>query len=116
MAVLTWTALLLVVAMGVAPCGAALRRLLVGLHRAGRLGGAGRHGATRFETARVLLRQITPGIATATLFSVGRAIGDAAGVMFTAGFSDSLPSSLTRPAATLPLSIFFQLNAPPPWC
>ena len=74
----------------------------------------------------MLLRQITPGIATATLLSVGRAIGDAAGVMFTAGFSDSLPTSLTRPAATLPLSIFFQLNArrlrcrtaptSPPWC
>ena len=69
-------------------------------------------GATRFETMGGVLRQIAPGIATATLLSVGRAIGDAAGVMFTAGFSDAIPSSLSQPAATLPLSIFFQLSAP----
>ena len=60
----------------------------------------------------VVVRQIAPGIATATLLSVGRAIGDAAAVMFTAGFSDSIPTSFTQPAATLPLSIFFQLSAP----
>lgn len=69
-------------------------------------------GATRLETMGIVLRQIMPGIATATLLSMGRAIGDAAGVMFTAGFSDSIPSSLSQPAATLPLSIFFQLSAP----
>ena len=69
-------------------------------------------GATRLETIGVVLRQIAPGIATATLLSVGRAIGDAAGVMFTAGFSDSIPTTLSQPAATLPLSIFFQLSAP----
>lgn len=69
-------------------------------------------GATRLETMGVVLRQIMPGIATATMLSVGRAIGDAAGVMFTAGFSDSIPTSLSQPAATLPLSIFFQLSAP----
>ena len=69
-------------------------------------------GATRLETMGIVLRQTAPGIATATLLSVGRAIGDAAGVMFTAGFSDSIPTSLTQPAATLPLSIFFQLSAP----
>lgn len=69
-------------------------------------------GATKLETMGVVMRQIAPGIATATLLSVGRAIGDAAGVMFTAGFSDSIPTSLSQPAATLPLSIFFQLSAP----
>lgn len=69
-------------------------------------------GATKFETIGIVLRQIAPGIATATLLSVGRAIGDAAGVMFTAGFSDSIPKTLSQPAATLPLSIFFQLSAP----
>lgn len=69
-------------------------------------------GATRLETLGIMLRQTAPGIATATLLSVGRAIGDAAGVMFTAGFSDSIPTSFTQPAATLPLSIFFQLSAP----
>ena len=69
-------------------------------------------GATRLETMGIVLRQIAPSIATATLLSVGRAIGDAAGVMFTAGFSDSIPTSFSQPAATLPLSIFFQLSAP----
>lgn len=69
-------------------------------------------GATRLEALKVVLRQIAPGIATATLLSVGRAIGDAAGVMFTAGFTDSIPTSLSSPAATLPLSVFFQLSSP----
>ena len=69
-------------------------------------------GFTRLEAVMVVVRQIAPGIATATLLSVGRAIGDAAAVMFTAGFSDSIPTSFTQPAATLPLSIFFQLSAP----
>ena len=69
-------------------------------------------GATRLETIRVALRQIAPGIATATLLSVGRAIGDAAGVMFTAGYTDSIPTSLSQPAATLPLAVFFQLSSP----
>ncbi|MEG1546009.1 MAG: ABC transporter permease subunit [Bacteroides sp.] len=71
-------------------------------------------GATRLEAIKVALRQIAPGIATATLLSIGRAIGDAAGVMFTAGFTDSIPTSLSQPAATLPLSIFFQLSSPTP--
>ena len=69
-------------------------------------------GATKIETLGVVVRQIAPAIATATLLSIGRAIGDAAGVMFTAGFSDNIPTSLTQQTATLPLSIFFQLTAP----
>jgi phosphate transport system permease protein len=62
----------------------------------------------------VVLRQIAPGIATATLLSIGRAIGDAAGVLFTAGFTDRIPTALDQPAATLPLSVFFQLSSPIP--
>ena len=58
------------------------------------------------------MRQIAPAIATATLLSIGRAIGDAAGVMFTAGFSDRIPTSLTQQTATLPLSVYFQLQSP----
>jgi len=69
-------------------------------------------GATKYEALKVVIRQVAPGIATATLLSVGRAIGDAAGVMFTAGFTDSIPTSLGQPAATLPLSVFFQLSSP----
>jgi phosphate transport system permease protein len=72
-------------------------------------------GATRLETARkVLARQAFPGILTAVLIAFGRGIGDAASVMFTAGFTDSIPYSLFRPAATLPLAIFFQLGTPLP--
>lgn len=71
-------------------------------------------GATRWETLKVVVRQIAPGIITATLLSVGRAIGDAASVMFTAGYTDSIPTSLSQPAATLPLAVFFQLSSPIP--
>lgn len=69
-------------------------------------------GATRFETIRVVVKQILPGIATATLLSIGRAIGDAASVMFTAGYTDRIPTALSQPAATLPLAVFFQLSSP----
>jgi phosphate transport system permease protein len=69
-------------------------------------------GATRWETAKVVLRQIRPGIFTAILLAFGRAIGDVASVLFTAGFSDNIPTSLHEPAATLPLAIFFQLGSP----
>lgn len=69
-------------------------------------------GATRWETAKVILRQIRPGIFTAILLSFGRAIGDVASVLFTAGFSDNIPTSLHEPAASLPLAIFFQLSSP----
>ena len=69
-------------------------------------------GATRLETVKILIRQSAPGIFTAILLSFGRAIGDAASVMFTAGFSDNIPTSLTDPAPTLPLTIFFQLSSP----
>ena len=44
----------------------------------------------------------------------GRGIGDAASVLFTAGFTDRVPASLADPAATLPLAIFFQLGTPFP--
>lgn len=72
-------------------------------------------GATRFETAlKVMFRQALPGILTAVLIGFGRGIGDAASVLFTAGFTDSLPYSLSKPVATLPLAIFFQLGTPFP--
>jgi len=69
-------------------------------------------GATRSEMIRVILRQVVPGIITAVLLSVGRGIGDAASVLFTAGYTDSIPTSLGQPVATLPLAIFFQLSSP----
>jgi len=72
-------------------------------------------GATRLETAlRVVVRQCLPGLLTAILIAFGRGIGDAASVLFTAGFTDRIPTSLLQPAATLPLAIFFQLGTPFP--
>jgi phosphate transport system permease protein len=72
-------------------------------------------GATRFETAmKVVVRQAAPGIMTGVLLAFGRGIGDAASVLFTAGFTDRVPASLSDPAATLPLAIFFQLGTPFP--
>lgn len=70
-------------------------------------------GATKWETAtKVIIRQTLPGFATAALLGLGRAIGDAASVMFTTGFTDNIPHSIQDPAATLPLAIFFQLSSP----
>lgn len=69
-------------------------------------------GTTRWEMVGVLLRQTLPGLLTAILLAFGRAIGDGAAVLFTAGYTDKLPSSLTEPVATLPLAIFFQLSVP----
>jgi len=72
-------------------------------------------GATRFESAlKVMVRQSAPGIMTGVLLAFGRGIGDAASVLFTAGFTDRVPTSLSSPAATLPLAIFFQLGTPFP--
>lgn len=70
-------------------------------------------GSNQSETAfKIFTRQSISGIITAILLSFGRAIGDAASVLFTAGYTDNLPHSLLEPVATLPLSIFFQLSSP----
>lgn len=72
-------------------------------------------GATRWETSvKVIFKQALPGILTAVLIGFGRGISDAASVLFTTGFTDSLPYSLFKPVATLPLAIFFQLGTPFP--
>lgn len=72
-------------------------------------------GSTRFEVAlRVVIRQMLPGIITAILLGFGRGIGDAASVLFTAGYTDRIPTSLMRPTASLPLAVFFQLGSPYP--
>jgi len=71
--------------------------------------------STRLETAiKVVTRQMLPGIVTAILLAFGRAIGDAASVLFVAGFSDHIPTSLFQPVASLPLAVFFQLGTPFP--
>ena len=70
-------------------------------------------GATRIETTlRVVLRQALPGIVTGILLAFGRGIGDAASILFTAGYTDRIPGSLFDPAASLPLAVFFQIGTP----
>jgi phosphate transport system permease protein len=72
-------------------------------------------GATRLETTMaVVLRQALPGIITAVVLAFGRGIGDAASILFTAGYTDYIPHSLLDPAASLPLAVFFQLGTPYP--
>ena len=72
-------------------------------------------GTTRLETAMFIIsRQMLPGIVTAVLLAFGRGIGDAASVLFTAGYTDRIPTSLLQPVGSLPLAVFFQLNTPYP--
>jgi phosphate transport system permease protein len=72
-------------------------------------------GATRLETTlSVVFRQALPGIVTAFVLAFGRGIGDAASILFTAGYTDYIPRSLMDPTASLPLAVFFQLGTPFP--
>jgi phosphate transport system permease protein len=70
-------------------------------------------GTTRIETTlTVVLRQALPGMITGVLLAFGRGIGDAASILFTAGYTDYIPRSLFDPVASLPLAIFFQVATP----
>jgi phosphate transport system permease protein len=72
-------------------------------------------GATKLETAvHTVIRQALPGLMMAILLALGRAMGDAASLLFTAGYTDRLPISLFEPVASLPLAVFFQLGTPFP--
>lgn len=72
-------------------------------------------GATKIETTlNVTVKQASPGVVMAILLAFGRAIGDAASVLFTAGYTDYIPRSLSDPVASLPLAVFFQLGTPFP--
>ncbi|HPQ68731.1 MAG TPA: phosphate ABC transporter permease PstA [bacterium] len=72
-------------------------------------------GTTRLETTfSVVLRQALPGVCTAAMLAFGRGIGDAASILFTAGYTDYIPHSLLDPAASLPLAVFFQIATPLP--
>ena len=72
-------------------------------------------GTTKLETTfAVVLRQALPGIITAALLAFGRGIGDAASILFTAGYTDYIPESIFDPVASLPLAVFFQIGTPIP--
>lgn len=72
-------------------------------------------GTTKTEaTLAIVLRQALPGVLTALLLAFGRGVGDAASLLFTAGYTDYMPGSLLDPVASLPLAIFFQIATPVP--
>lgn len=72
-------------------------------------------GSTRLETTlKVCWRQCLPGFVTAVLLAFGRGIGDAASVLFTAGYSEHLPRSLLDPVASLPIAVYQQYMSPFP--
>lgn len=72
-------------------------------------------GSTKFETAvKVVFRQAKPGILAGVLLGLGRGIGDAASILFTAGFTDTIPTSPFDSTAALPTMIFHLFSSPIP--
>lgn len=72
-------------------------------------------GSTKFETAvKVVRKQAFPGILAGVLLGLGRGIGDAASILFTAGFTDRIPGSLFDSTAALPTMIFHLYSSPIP--
>jgi phosphate transport system permease protein len=70
-------------------------------------------GSTKFETAvNVVRRQAFPGILAGILLGLGRGIGDAASILFTAGSSDRIPTSIFDQTAALPTTIFKRFSEP----
>jgi phosphate transport system permease protein len=67
-------------------------------------------GSTKWQTVtRVVLPSALPGIATGVILSVGRSIGETAAVIFTAGSSLHLPTSLFSSSRTM--SVHFYILA-----
>ena len=67
-------------------------------------------GSTRWQTVtRVVMPSAIPGIATGIMLSLGRAIGETAAVIFTAGSALRLPSSLFSSSRTM--SVHFYILA-----
>lgn len=67
-------------------------------------------GASRWQTVTsIVLPQAMPGIVTGVILSIGRAVGETAAVIFTAGSSLRLPKSIMDPVRTL--SVHFYILA-----
>ena len=67
-------------------------------------------GSTRWQTViRVVLPNALPGIVTGVMLGIGRSIGETAAVIFTAGSSLRLPTSLFASARTM--SVHFYILA-----
>ena len=70
-------------------------------------------GSTRFETVFTIARkQAQSGIIAGVILGLGRGIGDAASILFTAGFSDHLPATMLDSTAALPTMIFNLYSSP----
>jgi phosphate transport system permease protein len=64
-------------------------------------------GATRWQTtARVVLPSALPGILTGVILGIGRAVGETAAVLLTAGSSLQMPLSLLDPARTMSIHLY----------
>ena len=64
-------------------------------------------GASRWQTVTsLILPNAMPGIATGIVLALGRAMGETAAVIFTAGSSLRLPKSLMDPVRTLPVHFY----------
>jgi phosphate transport system permease protein len=64
-------------------------------------------GATRWETVlKVVLPNAAPGIVTGVMLSVGRAVGETAAVIYTAGSALNIPASLFEPVRTMAVHFY----------
>ena len=64
-------------------------------------------GATLWQTVRkVVLPNALPGIVTGIMLSVGRAVGETAAVIYTAGSALNIPASLFEPVRTMAVHFY----------
>jgi phosphate transport system permease protein len=64
-------------------------------------------GATRLETVvKVVLPSALPGIVTGVMLSVGRAVGETAAVIYTAGSALNIPTSFFEPVRTMAVHFY----------
>ena len=64
-------------------------------------------GGSRWQTVTsVVLPSALPGIVTGIILAIGRAVGETAAVIFTAGSSLRLPQSIFDPVRTLPVHFY----------
>jgi phosphate transport system permease protein len=64
-------------------------------------------GASKWQTVRrIIIPAAFPGISTGIILSVGRAVGETAAVILTAGSSLGMPASLSDPARTMTVHLY----------
>jgi phosphate transport system permease protein len=72
-------------------------------------------GGSRLQTVtRVVLPAALPGVATGVLLGVGRSSAETAAVLFTAGLSPEVPSSMSSPTRTLAVHLYLVARAGQP--